>query len=99
MGQCGDEAVHHRRRAAHEEAMPAMRQAAAQQVDIDVPCVLVVAALDIACVRAAVDHVQMKPGVGLGQRFKLRLEGVLVAATQAVVEMHLALRLFAQAPR
>ena len=78
--------------------MATVRQGAAQQLDADMSGVLVVAAMNIAAARLAVDHIQVELRMGFGQMFEQLFEGVFAAVAQAVVQVNGALRLLCKAP-
>jgi hypothetical protein len=85
-------------RAAHIKLVLPVRQAAADQIQIDPTGVLVIALQRIARLRVAVDHVEVQGRVGLGQRFEHALESVVGTVAHAVEQMHGALGLLAHAP-
>lgn len=63
------------------EQVATVRQGAAQQLDVDMSGVLVVAASSIAEVRHAVDHIQVELQMGLGQMFEPLFEGVFATVS------------------
>ena len=98
IGERGDEALHHRRGTADVKLMAARRQCAAQKIEVNVSGMLEVAALHVAGAWPAVDHVEVQARMRTGQLFQYRLERMLAAVTEPIVEMNGTLRLLGKAP-